>query len=97
MILEERLEVMAALAERLAPVLDDLAQNCQGLLAMRRSLGIFLPASRPSSSIGRWTRRAPGAATRIALRLRGVTAVGIRLTQPVPSRPRTLRASRGAL
>jgi hypothetical protein len=47
MIFEERSDIMAALAGRLAPVLDDLAQTCQGLLAMRRRLGIFLPASRP--------------------------------------------------
>jgi hypothetical protein len=55
----------------------------------RRRPGIFLPASAPSSSTGRWTRRASGAVTRIDPRLRGVTAVGIRLTQPVPSRSRT--------
>jgi hypothetical protein len=57
----ERPEVMAALAERLTPVLDDLAQTCEGLLATRRRPGIFLSAfSRPTSSTGRWMRRAPG-------------------------------------
>ena len=77
-------------SRRLTPVLDDLAQTCDGLLATRRRLGIFLPASRPSSSTGRWTRRAPGAVTRIGPRLQGVTAVGILLTHPVPVPPPNL-------